>query len=454
MKKYYVKRMVCLSLIIALLMTGLPYKVCATGRTADEAIAWAQSMVGKSIDVDGYYGAQCVDLIMAYYDYLEGYHVSGNGCDYATNALPSGWQRIPNARPQKGDILVYTGTSANPYGHVAIYESDYVHYDQNVNNVQKVFRMTSHYSEGFGYNIYWGVIRPNFSSVSQNTTVTWSQSGKENISTTSASATLACKATIQGGYVDSTSKAGIALADVYGNVVASKEERAYPNSGTNNVVEMWYDVAGELGYSLSPGAAYYYQFYLIVNGKTYVSDLFGFVAGGKQVFTDVDPKSFCAFPVSWAVAYGVTSGKTASTFVPNGACTRAEVVTFLWRAYGCPTPAGNRSPFVDVKDGKYYTNAVLWAVENGITNGTDATHFSPNATVTRAQFVTFLYRVMGEPAVTGSNSFSDVKAGQYYTNPIIWASEKKITNGINDTQFGTGNPCTRGQVVTFLFRAF
>ena len=135
----------------------------ATSKTSDEAINWVKSQVGNLIDADGAYGAQCVDLIRAYYNFLGVAQVRGNGCDYATNQLPSGWTRIKGAQPQKGDILVYTGG----YGHVAIYESDYVTYHQNYNGKKKVTRETFAYNSPAyitNYTPYWGVVRPNFSS--------------------------------------------------------------------------------------------------------------------------------------------------------------------------------------------------------------------------------------------------------------------------------------------------
>ena len=137
--------------------------VQATDKTADDAISWVKSQIGKSIDYDGAYGAQCVDLILAYYNYLGVPTSSGNGKDYATNTLPSGWTRIAGAVPQKGDILVYGASDSNPYGHVAIYESERSTYHQNFNNVQKVVNVTNISYKGFS-NPYWGVIRPNWST--------------------------------------------------------------------------------------------------------------------------------------------------------------------------------------------------------------------------------------------------------------------------------------------------
>ena len=169
-------------------------------------------------------------------------------------------------------------------------------------------------------------------------------------------------------------------------------------------------------------------------------------------FTDVAAGSYCYDAVQWAVANGITNGTDATHFSPNAGCTRGQVVTFLWRAAGEPTVGGNVG-FVDVAPGSYCYEAVKWAVANGITKGTDATHFSPNATCTRGQVVTFMYRAAGEPAVGGSNGFVDVAAGSYCYNAVQWAVANGITKGTDATHFSPSATCTRGQVVTFLYRA-
>ena len=169
-------------------------------------------------------------------------------------------------------------------------------------------------------------------------------------------------------------------------------------------------------------------------------------------FTDVAAGSYCYDAVQWAVANGITKGTDATHFSPNAGCTRGQVVTFLWRAAGEPVVSGNVG-FVDVAPGSYCYEAVKWAVANGITKGTDATHFSPNATCTRGQVVTFMYRAEGEPAVGGSNGFVDVAAGSYCYNAVQWAVANGITKGTDATHFSPNATCTRGQVVTFLYRA-
>ena len=170
-------------------------------------------------------------------------------------------------------------------------------------------------------------------------------------------------------------------------------------------------------------------------------------------FTDVAAGSYCYDAVQWAVANGITNGTDATHFSPNAGCTRGQVVTFLWRAAGEPTVGGNVG-FVDVAPGSYCYEAVKWAVANGITKGTDATHFSPNETCTRGQVVTFLYRAEGEPAVGGNVGFVDVAAGSYCYNAVMWAVENGITNGKTTTTFAPNDTCTRAQAVTFIYREF
>ena len=172
-------------------------------------------------------------------------------------------------------------------------------------------------------------------------------------------------------------------------------------------------------------------------------------------FTDVPDGSFYYDPVLWAVEEGITNGTSPTTFGPGQNCMRAQVVTFLWRAAGSPKPGSDANPFVDVKETDFFYQAVLWAVEKGITNGLDATHFGPMAYCNRAQVVTFLHRSLGSPAVENSgNPFTDVPDGQWFTVPILWAVEKSITNGLSPTTFGPNNLCNRAQIVTFLYRTF
>ena len=172
-------------------------------------------------------------------------------------------------------------------------------------------------------------------------------------------------------------------------------------------------------------------------------------------FDDVkDDKSFYFDPVYWAVEQKITKGTSEKLFSPGESCTRAQVVTFLWRAAGEPEPTETVNPFQDVKADAYYSKAVLWAVEKGITKGTSADAFSPEATCTRAQIVTFLYRADGTPEVSRkSRPFTDVDPAQYYADAVAWAVENGVTTGKSPETFAPNATCTRAEVVTFLYRA-
>lgn len=189
-------------------------------------------------------------------------------------------------------------------------------------------------------------------------------------------------------------------------------------------------------------------------GKVTVSAAFKAAApASENPFTDVPSGAYYEDAVIWAVKKGITSGTSATTFDPDGSCTRAQAVTFLWRAAGSPEPKSAAMPFTDVPAGSYFEKAVLWAVENGITKGTSDTTFGPDASCTRAQIVTFLWRAGGSPAVSGNSAFSDVAADAYYAAAVAWAEKNGVTGGIGGGLFGSDNTCTRAQIVTFLHRA-
>ena len=173
----------------------------------------------------------------------------------------------------------------------------------------------------------------------------------------------------------------------------------------------------------------------------------------QNPFVDVKQGDYYYNAVQWAVGKKITSGTSATTFTPDGICTRAQTVTFLWRSQGSPKAAGAENPFTDVSKDAYYYDAVLWAVEQGITNGTSATTFSPDATVTRGQTAAFLWRVAKQPQVDQTaNPFADVTQDAYYYNAVLWAVAKEITNGTSSTTFSPDQGCTRAQIVTFLWR--
>ena len=169
-------------------------------------------------------------------------------------------------------------------------------------------------------------------------------------------------------------------------------------------------------------------------------------------FADIKVSDYYCDAVKWAVEQGITNGTTDTTFSPNEGCTRGQMVTFLWRAAGSPEPTGKTNSFTDVKADAYYYKALLWAIENGITTGTTDTTFSPDEICARGQMAAFLYRSAKSPAVTGSTSFTDVETDVYYRDAVAWAFQQGITKGATDTTFAPDETCTRGQMVTFLYR--
>ena len=174
----------------------------------------------------------------------------------------------------------------------------------------------------------------------------------------------------------------------------------------------------------------------------------------ENPFTDVPNGAWYAAPVLWAKANNVTGGTSATTFGPDDSCTRAQVVTFLWAANGKPEPKSMNNPFTDVANDAWYLKPVLWAVEQGITGGVAEGKFGPDQTCTRAQIATFLYAAKGKPAVNGTSTFKDVANGDWFAKPVIWAAENEVTGGIGDGKFGPNNTCTRAQVVTFLYKVY
>lgn len=240
----------------------------AIARTQAEAVQWVKSQVGKSLDMDGAYGAQCVDLILAYYDYFGVPRASGNGADYAWNTLPSGWQRIQGAQPQPGDILVYTGG----YGHVAIYESDYSTYHQNFNGHSYVERITYRYNSLS--NPYWGVIRPNFSSVPAN--ISYGEVSVEFVEDYNAG----LKGIINNPGRTTVNNVGAYIWDSTGKQIVNHSEYCGLN---NSVITQRLNIVGEaLSGGLQSGSTYTYQLWASANGNTVYSE--------KKTFTTTGPK--------------------------------------------------------------------------------------------------------------------------------------------------------------------
>ncbi len=195
--------------------------------------------------------------------------------------------------------------------------------------------------------------------------------------------------------------------------------------------------------------------YTFENGEAVLNGTETFAPDERRFnpFEDVTDDAFYYEPVLWAVENGVTSGTDSTHFSPDANCTRGQVVTFLWRTAGSPAAAGTENPFTDVAEGAFYYEPVLWAVENGITSGTDATHFSPGANCTRGQIVTFLWRFRGTPEPgSAATPFTDLKTGAFYEKAVAWAVENGVTSGTDAAHFSPDALCKRGQVVTFLYR--
>ena len=183
----------------------------------------------------------------------------------------------------------------------------------------------------------------------------------------------------------------------------------------------------------------------VQEARTYLNSVVG-------SFFDVPTGQYYTDAVEWAVSNGITTGTGTAVFSPEQSCTRGQAVTFLWRAAGEPKGSASAS-FTDVPSNAYYADAVKWAVANGITSGTGNGRFSPDQVCTRAQIVTLMYRAVGSPAVTSRGGFSDVASGSYYHDAVIWAAANQVTGGTGEGKFSPDSPCTRGQIVTFLYRA-
>ena len=315
------KRVLSLLLVLLMVMSLVPISALAAtnGHTANEAIGWVQSQVGKALDYDGVYGAQCVDLIKYYYDYLGcASYARGNGSDYATNALPSGWTRLKGAQPRLGDILVYTG-GYNNYGHVAIYESDYVSYHQNFNGKQYVVRATCKYNAL--NNPYWGVIRPDFGGSAPVSAASWEGPSATNI--TESNAYLSGK--VNFSQTMNTTQVGVRIYDSSNTRIALKDE--YVNYNTT-YVNIWYDVTGELGIYLKSGQSYKFQFYTISNGKEYWSPIISFATAhthnyaSKVVQPTCTAQGYTMHTCSCGNSYKDSYVNALGHSYSGGACTR------------------------------------------------------------------------------------------------------------------------------------
>ena len=236
----------------------------------------------------------------------------------------------------------------------------------------------------------------------------------------------------------------------YDAVLRSYDSYATPASGSE-YSKTW---SGNFSWNLDGTGLTDPDGYADMSAAEILADLFGDAETqpSQKGFNDVKPGDYFYDAVNWAVEKGITTGTSATTFSPNASCTRAQIVTFLWRASGSSEPKTASNPFTDVAANAYYCKAVLWAVENGITTGTSATTFSPGAPCTRAQGVTFLWRANGSKAASAAASFTDVASDAYYAPAVAWAAEQNVTGGVGNGLFSPDTTCTRAQIVSMLYR--
>jgi predicted outer membrane repeat protein len=301
-----------------------------------------------------------------------------------------------------------------------------------------------------------GNARPGDTKVEANTSYKWRFTPADaNYTTLTGSIELYHKSSSGGGgwyYTYHTIKA---TAGANGSISPS---------GWTSVREGWdqtFTITPNKGYAVakvlvdgkSVGAVMSYTFKNVTKDHT-IEAVFMKSNGNPQtgVFVDVPENSYYEEAVDWAEENGITQGTDDTHFSPNDICTRAQAVTFLWRTAGSPAPKSTTMPFTDIPTGSYYYNAVLWAVENDITKGTSGSTFSPDAICSRAQIITFLWRSEKSPAAGTANPFVDVKSTAYYADAVLWAVKKGITMGTTSTTFSPDADCTRAQIVTFLWR--
>ena len=296
---------------------------------------------------------------------------------------------------------------------------------------------------------------PDDTTVKANTTYKWRFTpDDDNYTTLTGEVELYHKSSSGGGWYDSyytikaTAGAGGSISPS-GNVsVREGRDQTFTITPDKSYAVSNVKIDGK-----SIGAVKSYTFENV--SRTHTIEVIFMKANGNPqtgVFVDVATGSYYEDAVDWAVGNGITQGTDATHFSPDGICTRAQAVTFLWRAAGSPKPETRTMPFADVPAGSYYYDAVLWAVENDITKGTSDTTFSPNMTCTRAQIVAFLWRSEKSPAAGTANPFADVKSTAYYADAVLWAVKEDITKGTTNTTFSPDADCTRSQIVTFLWR--
>ena len=296
---------------------------------------------------------------------------------------------------------------------------------------------------------------PDDTTVKANTTYKWRFTpDDDNYTTLTGEVELYHKSSSGGGWYDSyytiktTAGAGGSISPSGSVSVREGRDQTFTITPDKSYAVSNVKIDGK-----SIGAVKSYTFENV--SRTHTIEVIFMKANGNPqtgVFVDVATGSYYEDAVDWAVENGITKGTDDTHFSPDGICTRAQAVAFLWRAAGSPKPETRTMPFTDVPAGSYYYDAVLWAVENDITKGTSDTTFSPNMTCTRAQIVAFLWRSEKSPAAGTANPFADVKSTAYYADAVLWAVKENITRGTTNTTFSPDADCTRSQIVTFLWR--
>ena len=480
-----------------------------TEHTSEEAIDWVKSKVGTSIDYDNVYGAQCIDLILAYYNYLGVNTVRGNAINYTTNSLPSGWKRIENAQPKKGDILIYTNF---PYGHVAIYESDYSSFHQNYNH-NYVENITKKYN---GFNIpYWGVIRPDFSdekedivplNLGDNFNAKIYSTSIGNLALTSTSNSSNSNVYLynnqnnnvnqmwkfnrnnDGSYTIKNNNLKLCLS-VSGSGNKNKDN-VYLSNECDNDNSKWFIYDYDNSHRFVPKASLKDQKAMDIYGNIIKSGnniqiYEEFVAHNEtQMFTiDKIIEDITIENDNIELVVG-ESKKIEYSIIPNNlenkkidfnidnndiiSIDSTGIVTALNSGKATLTLKTNdgsniskiinivvkqkNKVFSDVDENSWYYESVEYVSKNKIIKGYSNGKFGPNDNLTRAMFVTILHRLENEEKVSGDIKFSDVVKNSWYSNSIRWAIKNKIIYGYNDGTFRPNNNITRQDFIVILFR--
>ena len=480
-----------------------------TLHSSDEAIEWVKSKVGTSIDYDNAYGAQCIDLILAYYNYLGVNTVRGNAIDYTTNNLPTGWRRLKGEQPQKGDILIY---SNSPYGHVAIYESDSSTFHQNYNH-NYVENIAKKYNS---FNIpYWGIIRPDFSNNEEIkelnlgdkfNAIIFSKS-MSNLAITSATENDSANISLNNHSDDSLNQIWLFEKNddnsysiknsiskncmSVSNTGKKNKDNVYLTKNCESDNSKWFIYNYDESYRLVPKSAYSDKKALdilgnvIKNGNNmqiyeeYVShnetqmfiieklletikvknnNITMLEGDSLKIEYEIEPNEFdkqkilfessdenVATVDSNGVIHAIWSGNSVINIKVSSRSNIVEKVNVS------VNPKLNKL-FSDVDENSWYYESVEYVSKNKIIKGYSNGTFGPNDSLTRAMFVTILHRLEKEVKVDSDIKFSDVSKDSWYSNAIRWAIKNKIIYGYNDGTFRPNNNITRQEFIVILFR--